>query len=66
MNAVRVGALRGRWSRWCSRLSPVIQPSMNGSSIRTTSISGGTMRIGSITFHEIVWPKMMRLPVGRA
>ena len=27
---VRVGALRGRSSRWCSDLSPVIQASMNG------------------------------------
>ena len=28
--AVRVGRLRGRSSRWCSRLSPVTQASMNG------------------------------------
>ena len=44
MTAVRVGALRGRWSRWWSRLSPVIQPSRKGRSISTTSISGGTMQ----------------------
>ena len=57
MTAVRVGALRGRWSRWWSRLSPVIHASRNGSMIRIVSISGGTSRIGTITFHEIVWPK---------
>lgn len=29
-SAVRTGALRGRSRMWCSRLSPVTQPSMNG------------------------------------
>ena len=48
INAVRVGASRGRWSRWWSRLSPVIHASMNGSISRIMNISTGRSRIGSM------------------
>ena len=57
MVAVRVGTSRGRWSRWCSRLSPVIHVSMNGSSSRIVNMSPGSTMIGRKMFHEIVWPQ---------
>ena len=62
--AVRVGASRGRWSRWWSRLSPVIQASMNGSSSRIVNITIGSTMIGSSTFQEIVWPQMWVSQLG--
>ena len=58
MNAVRVGASRGRWRMWWSRLSPVIHASMNGSIISSMNITTGRIRIGSITFQLIVTPKI--------
>ena len=63
MKAVRVGALRGRWSRWCSRLSPVIQASMNGQhqqdrEHQPAARSGS----GSRRSTSIVKPKMLGLP----
>ena len=64
-SAVRVGALRGRCSRWCSRLSPVIQASMNGSSSRIVNISHGQHddRQHDVP-AEIVTPTDVRLPAG--
>ena len=73
MNAVRVGALRGRCRMWWSRLSPVIHASMNGRIISSRNITTGRIRIGSITFQLIVTPKiwvsqpgmMRRAPSGQ-
>ena len=56
MRAVRVGALRGRWSRWWLRLSPVIQASTNGSISRIVNISPGSTMIGRKTFQLSVKP----------
>ena len=61
---MRVGALRGRWSRWCSRLSPVTQASRNGQPITMPNSRNGAIWPGIITFQEIVWPQIGRLPVG--
>ena len=53
-NAVRFGALRGRSSRWCSRLSPVIQLSMNGYRAIPVNKIPGMIKPGIKMFHEIV------------
>ncbi len=56
MIEVRVGALRGRSSRWCSRLSRVTQPSRNGYSKMTSQSTRGTTSPGIITFQLTVKP----------
>ena len=63
-NAVRVGALRGRWSRWCSRLSPVTHSSRNGHT-RTTTSSSDRGDLGRQ--HHVPGPggpEDVRLPAG--
>jgi hypothetical protein len=56
--AVRVGALRGRWSRWCSRLSPVTHASRNGHDSTMVSSRIGAIWPGMKMFHDHVVPKM--------
>ena len=53
-NAVRLGALRGLSNKWCSRLSPVIQLSMNGYSAIPVNKIPGMIKPGIKMFHEIV------------
>src|SRR5581483_240708 len=56
MKAVRVGALRGRCRMWCSRLSPVIHASRNGSTVRNIHAPVGSRMTGTRMFQDRVWP----------
>ncbi len=63
-NAVRVGALRGRCRRWCSRLSPVTQASKKGQPITSPNSRNGATWPGIMMFQEMVWPQMWVSQLG--
>src|SRR5690625_680639 len=63
-NAVRVGALRGRCSTWCSRWSPVIQRSTNGHAPRSANITPGNIAPGKSMFQLHVCPKNVDSQAG--
>ncbi len=52
--AVRTGALRGRSSKWCSRLSPVIHCSTNGQAPSTVNSRPISSTAGMKTFIDQV------------
>jgi hypothetical protein len=61
---VRTGALRGRSSRLCSVVSPVIQDSMNGYRASPVNRMPGRIMAGTMMFHEMVQPKITVSQLG--
>ena len=63
-NAVRVGTSRGRCSRWCSRLSPLIQFSTNGQAPSTANSRPSSITAGMKTFIDQVKPRALNSQFG--